>query len=125
MLMNGVPRERIELITGFTATVNTELTVGTVEETVTVRSLAQFIPGMTISTPVTNRLLFEAGGSVYRQDIRTVLSPGVTKDTIIGSRDTWGTLLRAKGFAIRGHRLQRLGRDRASMPTRVDLDECP
>lgn len=102
---NTYRREGIELTTGFTATVNAEMRVGTLEETITVTSAAPLVDVQNVlqqqnlNREVRNALPLPSNSGAY-----VTLIPGATQ-TSAANRDVGGTKSEnAQAFTIRGSR---------------------
>ncbi len=100
---NTVKREGIELTAAFTANVNADLKVGSLEETITVSGQAPTVDvqNVTQQSVITRDILNAIPASMKSTGQIGVLIPGVTAT----SQDVGGTQFSAVGLAIHGSRL--------------------
>ncbi len=100
---NTVKREGIELTAAFTANVNADLKVGSLEETITVSGQAPTVDvqNVTQQSVITRDILNAIPAGMKSTGQIGVLIPGVTST----SQDVGGTQFSAVGLAIHGSRL--------------------
>jgi Carboxypeptidase regulatory-like domain len=100
---NTVKREGIELTGSFTASVNADMKVGSLEETITVSGQASVVDvqNVTQQAVVTRDILNAIPAGMKSTGQIGVLIPGVTST----SQDVGGTAFSAVGLAVHGSRL--------------------
>ena len=100
---NTIKREGIELTASFTANVNADLKVGSLEETITVSGQAPTVDvqNVTQESVMTRDILSSIPAGMRSTGQVGVLIPGVTST----SQDVGGTQFSAVGLAIHGSRL--------------------
>ena len=100
---NTVKREGIELTAAFTGTVNAEMKVGSIEETITVSGQTSVVDvqNVTQQAVVTRDVLNAIPAGMKSTGQVGVLIPGVTST----SQDVGGTAFSAVGLAVHGSRL--------------------
>ena len=100
---NTVRRENLELTSSFTATVNADLRVGALEETVTVTGASPTVDTQNVvqQQVMTREVLNAIPAGMKSTGQVGVLIPGVTST----SQDVGGTAFSAVGLAIHGSRL--------------------
>ena len=116
---NTVRREGVELTAAFTATVNADMRVGSLQETITVtgESPTVDLQNVTQQKVMTRDILNAIPAGMKSTGQIGVLIPGVTST----SQDVGGTAFSAVGLAIHGSRLN----EQAALIRRDELQQRP